>query len=132
MTGEGGAPMTRTRRLLSFVIGGGLNTAITYLLYLALHLVLSYQLAFFLAYAAGVVFAYCFNSKVVFRKAMSWQGMLVFPAVYVVQYAVSALALALLVERIAVAQWLAPLLVSVLTLPLTYLMTRFVVNRFNR
>jgi putative flippase GtrA len=131
--GQGvGWPSTRLRRLVGFVIGGGLNTAVTYLVYLALHFSLSYQLAYFLAYAVGIVFSYCFNSKVVFQKAMSWQGMLAFPAVYVVQYAVSAVALAIIVERIAVPAWIAPLLVSVLTLPLTYVLTRLVVNRFNR
>ena len=124
----------RLRRLVSFVIGGGLNTGVTYLIYLLLHLQLrlSYQLAYLLAYAAGIAFSYCFNSKVVFKKRMSWRGLLVFPAVYVVQYAVSALALALIVERGLMPEWAAPLLVAVLTLPLTYVLTKLVVNRFNR
>jgi putative flippase GtrA len=125
-------PLTRVQRVARFLIGGGLNTAVSYLAYLALHRYLSYQLAYLIAYAFGIVFSYSFNSKVVFQKAMSWRGMLAFPAVYVVQYAVSASVLALFVERIGVPAWSAALLVIVLTLPLSYFLTRFVVHRFNR
>lgn len=118
-------------RALRFLVGGGLNTAVTYLVYLALHVVLSYQLAFFIAYAAGIVFSYFFNSTVVFKRRMSWSGMGVFPLVYLVQYGVSALVLGAIVEHTVMPSWIAPLLVSVVTLPLTFVMTRFVVNRFN-
>lgn len=118
-------------RVLRFVIGGGLNTAVTYGVYLALHTVFDYQLAFLIAYAAGIVFSYFFNSAVVFRRRMTWTGMLVFPLVYLVQYGVSALVLGALVEYTTVPSWIAPLLVSVLTLPLTFVLTRLVVNRFN-
>lgn len=122
----------RLRRIAGFVIGGACNTGVTYLIYLALHLVLNYQLAYLLAYAAGIVFSYVFNSLVVFRRPMSWRGLMAFPAVYIVQYLVSAGVLALIVETIKVPAWWAPLLVSVLMLPLTYLLTRFVLTRFNR
>lgn len=123
--------LLRWRQLASFVIGGAFNTGVTYLCYLGLHMLLSYQVAYLLAYAAGIVFSYCFNSLVVFRRPMSWRGLMAFPAVYLVQYAVSALILALIVEQFGVPAWWAPLAVSVLMLPLTYVLTRFVLNRFN-
>jgi putative flippase GtrA len=129
--GSDGPGRSGLGRVLRFLVGGGLNTAVTYLVYLALHQVLNYQLAFLIAYAAGIVFSYFFNSKVVFQRRMTWTGMLVFPLVYLVQYAVSALVLGAIVEYTAVPSWVAPLLVSVLTLPLTFVLTRFVVNRFN-
>lgn len=121
----------RLRRIAGFVIGGALNTAVTYLIYLALHQVLRYQLAYLLAYAAGIAFSYVFNSLVVFLRPMSWRGMLAFPAVYVVQYLASAGVLALIVEGFGVPAWWAPLLVSALMVPLTYLLARFVLTRFN-
>lgn len=122
----------RLRRIAGFVIGGGFNTGVTYVIYVVLHQVLRYQVAYLLAYAAGIVFSYVFNSLVVFRRPMSWRGMLAFPAVYVVQYLVSAAVLALIVEWLGVPAWWAPLMVSVLMLPLTYVLTRFVLTRFNR
>lgn len=127
----GGTDRRGLGRMLRFLVGGGLNTAVTYGVYLALHLWLSYQLAFLIAYAAGIVFSYFFNSTVVFRRRMSWSGMLVFPLVYVVQYAISAVVLRGIVEYMNVPAWIAPLAVSVLLLPLTYVLTRLVVNRFN-
>lgn len=119
-------------RILRFLVGGGLNTAVTYIIYLILQMVLSYQLAFLLAYAAGIVFSYFFNSTVVFKRQMSWTGMMVFPLVYLVQYAVSALVLRVIVEHSPVSAKIAPLLVSVLMLPLTFVLSRLVVSRFNR
>jgi putative flippase GtrA len=118
-------------RIVRFVVGGGLNTAVTYCVYLLLHQVLSYQRAYLIAYAAGIVFSYFFNSTVVFKRRMSWSGMLVFPLVYLVQYAISALALGAIVEYSPVSSKLAPLVVSVLTLPVTFVLTRFVLGRFN-
>lgn len=118
-------------RVLRFLLGGGLNTAVTYGVYLVLHQMLSYQLAFLIAYATGILFAYFYNSTVVFKRRMSWSGMLAFPVVYLVQYAISALVLGGIVEYTRVPSWIAPLLVSVLTLPLTYVLTKLVVNRFN-
>lgn len=122
----------RWRQIATFVVGGALNTGVTYLIYLVLQSWLTYQFAYLLAYAAGIGFSYCFNSLVVFRRPMSWRGMMAFPAVYVVQYAVSALVLALIVESFAVPAWWAPLLVSALMIPLTFILTRFVLVRFNR
>jgi putative flippase GtrA len=122
----------RVRRIAGFIIGGGLNTGVTYLIYLALHRVLSYQVAYLIAYGAGVLFSYVFNSSVVFHRSMTWRGLLAFPAVYVVQYLASAGVLALFVESFGVPAWWAPLLVSILMLPLTYSMMRFVLTRFNR
>lgn len=124
--------LARVRRLARFIVGGGLNTGVTYLIYLALHIRLSYQLAYLVAYLAGIAFSYCFNSIFVFRKNMSWGGALVFPAVYAIQYAVSAMVLGIIVEQTPVSAWAAPLIVSVLTLPLTYVLTKLVVDRFNR
>lgn len=119
---------TKVRRWLRFLVGGGLNTAFTYALYLLLNTVLSYQPAYLLAYLAGIVFSYWFNAAVVFRLPLSWRGLAAYPVVYVVQYLASALLLGGLVESLNVPERLAPLIVTAVMVPMTYLMSRFMLN----
>jgi len=120
------------QRWLRFIIGGGINTAFTYGFYLMLNTLLGYQMAYFLAYAMGVIFSYWFNAVVVFRVPLSWKGLFSYPIVYVIQYAASALLLGGLVEIAGVSMVLAPLAVTVVMVPLTYAMSRIVLSRVSR
>lgn len=118
----------RVRRWLSFLVGGGLNTGLTYCLYLFLSYLINYQVAYAIAYAAGIVFAYFFNSKIVFKVEHSWVGMLIYPSIYLVQYIFGALLLGLLVEYLHLHKAIAPLLVIVLLLPSSYLLNKIVLK----
>jgi putative flippase GtrA len=112
-----------------FLLGGVLNTGVTYAIYLLLSRPLGYQVAFFVGYIAGIIFSYVFNAKVVFRSALSWRRMMAYPLVYVVQYAASAVMLGVFVELLNLSKLFAPLLVAVATLPLTYLLSRLVITK---
>lgn len=111
-----------------FVAGGAANTALSYAAYLALRPALGYQGAWLAAYALGIGFAYWFNASHVFRVALSWRGLLTYPLVYAVQYLVSALLLHLLVERLGAASAWAPLPVALLMLPLTFVISRLLLQ----
>lgn len=122
----------RMRRWLRFAVGGGVNTAATYGIYLALNTILGYQFAYLLAYALGVILAYWVNAVFVFRVPLSWAGLLSYPLVYVVQYLVSALLLEGLVEYFGVREALAPLLVVAMMVPVTYAMSKLVLGWISR
>ena len=117
------------RAPLAYLIGGGLNTALSFGMYLVLIRFLDYQAAYLIAYIAGIFSSYWINSVFVFRTPMSLRGMLKFPMVYVFQYVASALLLWLLVEQIGMKQTVAPLIVTAVLLPLTFLLSRFVLGR---
>lgn len=116
-------------RWLRFLCGGAANTLFTYCLYLALMQVIPYQWAYLCAYATGIVFAYWLNARFVFKVPLSWRGLFAYPTVYVVQYLLAALLLEALVRFVGVRPSFAPLLVTVVLLPLTYLMNKFVLKR---
>ena len=61
-----------------------------------------------------------------FRQAGSLKKIVRYPLVYLVQYAVGAIVLELLVRHAGVSVPLAPLVVVVLTLPLTFMLSKFV------
>ena len=114
---------------LRFLVAGTLNTLGGYLLYLLLQLVLPYQVAYFLAFIAGVVGAYCLNTLFVFRTRLAWRTFFAYPAIYLVQYLISAPMLALLVEWLKVPDTIAPLIVSVVMIPVSFLLNRFMLMR---
>lgn len=115
-------------RWVRFLIGGALNTAVTYLLYLLLNIKLEYQVAYALAYVTGIVFSYLFNSVVVFRASLSLRRFMMYPMVYLIQYFASATLLALLVELELLGESFAPVLAIGATIPLTYFVARRVLK----
>lgn len=112
-----------------FLLGGGLNTALTYAIYYIFHLTLPYQFAYAAAYLSGIVFSYWINATFVFKTPMTWRGLFAYPVVYLVQYLISALLLGTLVEQLDMPKILAPLVVIVVSIPLTFIMTRWILRR---
>lgn len=119
----------RWHNWMRFAAGGGINTLFTYAGYLFLQVWLPYQVAFLLAYILGIAFSYLYNAKLVFRVPVTWRGLITFPLVYVVQYAVATVLLGLLVEIAHVDVRLAPLIIVAVTLPLTYGLSKCVLAR---
>lgn len=115
---------SRVRKWAFFLMGGLLNTAITYGIYLLLGLFLDYQVAYVIAYACGIGFSYLFNSQIVFQVKRTWVGFVLYPLVYLIQYGLSALILHFMVERLAISKELAPLLIVVLLTPVTYILSK--------
>jgi putative flippase GtrA len=110
------------QRWLRFIIGGGINTIFTYSMYLVMNMMLGYQVAYLISYFIGIIFAYWFNSVVVFRERLSWKVFFSYPLIYVVQYGASALLLGSLVEIANINKKIAPLLVIACMVPMTYMM----------
>lgn len=111
-----------------FLIVGGINTVITLGIYWGANLVIGYQLAYGISYIVGIVVSYVLNSWMVFRQPLSLQKFLQFPLVYVVQYGISAVMLHGLVEWLGISQDLAPMVVVILTIPITFVMSRFILK----
>jgi len=109
---------------LRFVVGGGINTAVTYLVYLGLSLFLSYQSAFLFAYVLGIVIAYGINSRFVFRVPLSFRRFFAYPLAYLLQYGLSAVLLEICVEHFRVSEKLAPLLVTIVMIPPSYIINK--------
>lgn len=112
-----------------FLVVGCANTVFAYSLYFLLNMWMHYQLAYALAYMAGIFFSYWLNTQWVFRAAMNWRSFFSFPLVYVFQYSMNALLLHVLVEMFDLSEWLSPMLVIVISIPVTFVMSRYVIKR---
>lgn len=117
--------VSTSRTFFRFLMSGALNTAVTFGLYFALETIITYQAAYLTSYIFGIIFSYYINTKFVFKTKRSIRTFMRFPLVYVFQYIFGAILLELLVKKLGAPSSFAPLLVVVITLPATYLLSRF-------
>lgn len=114
--------------VVRFLLVGATNTLLSYLLYLLLLTFLNYLPAYSIAYCAGIVLSYFLNVHFVFKKRVSLASFLKFPVVYVIQYALGAVILWVLVGKAGISPPLAMIGVIIITIPVTFLASRFVLK----
>ncbi len=112
-----------------FLLAGTLNTVATYAVYLLLLPVLGYTLAYSVAFVLGIFIAYAMNSRFVFRVSASVRTFALFPLVYVAQYVVGIAALRIAVVEFGVEQKYALVASIMLTIPMTFLLSRLLLKR---
>lgn len=111
-----------------FLAAGAFNTIAGYAMYLAFNLVLDYRLAYTAAYLIGILVSYWINTTFVFRSAWSWKRLAAFPSVYLLQYVLGLALIWLFVNQLDISEKIAPLLAVPVTVPLTFLASRFIVK----
>jgi putative flippase GtrA len=72
--------------------------------------------------------AYLLNARFVFHKPLNWKTAFQFPLVYVVQYLAGVALLSFWVEVLQVGDLIAPLLVIACTVPVTFVLSRFIIK----
>jgi putative flippase GtrA len=115
--------------MIRFVLAGGVNTGLTQLLYMALLVCMPYTPSYTLSYIAGIYLAFWLNSRWVFHAPLCWKKALQFPVVYLVQYVLGVVLLRVLIERLGVPEVIAPLVVVILLLPVTFTISRLIIKR---
>ena len=115
---------------LRFLLAGGATTLASYALYWALLFArVDPRLAYAIAYAAGIVLSYALNARWVFGRRWTRLGLASFALGYGLQAVLSyGLFLALLAWT-PVPAWLAPVVVTIALLPITFVVNRTLVQR---
>lgn len=114
---------------LRFLIGGALNTVLTYLLYLAMLNTLGYILAFSLSFVLGIIFAFVIYSSCVFRSPFTWSKFFQYPVIYALQYVMGLLLLTILIEYFALDERIAPIVNVIVLTPLTFILNKWFLSR---
>lgn len=107
-------------RSLRFLLVGAVNTILGYGLYLLFNLVFDYRVAYTLAFLLGIFMSFVLNSHYVFRQPLRWNRLVIYPAVYVLQYGIGLLCVWLFAGILHQPEALAPLVAVAVTLPITY------------
>lgn len=123
--------MTATihREAVRFLVAGGINTALTYAIYLALLHLLHYAVAYTTAYVAGIALAYLLSTYYVFQVRQNTRHALLFPLIYVVQYLLGVVILQIAVKTFSVSPKFAMLVSIAITVPITFGLSRLLLKR---
>lgn len=111
-------------RFLRFLVAGGTNTAITFVLYLGLLRVLDYTWSYVLAFVAGVVLAYLMQRYLVFGASGGRFGWLFLSFSYVFQLGLGVFLVRAWVQTLHAPEALAPLFSAAVTVPLMFVISR--------
>lgn len=109
---------------LRFLMSGGVNTAVTYLVYLLLLQIFSYTVAYSIAYGFGILLAFILNRYFVFQTHRSAKAAILFPFIYLIQYLTSLIIIWLWVEKLDLDAMLAPLASIIVTIPITFTLSK--------
>ena len=118
--------MLKDRSIFRFLVSGGVSTAVTYLVYLALLQMISYQVAYAVAFLIGISMNYLMGRLFVFKTHQGVRTALMLPLVYFLQYCTSASVVWIWADILRQNPALAPAVAIVITLPMTYLMSKIV------
>lgn len=113
---------------MKFVVSGGINTLATYIIYLLLLMIFNYSVAYTLSYLSGILISFYLNSIFVFKEKVTLKKFLRFPIVYAVQYLVNMFMIYVLVEELHVTAQIVPLIVIVITIPITYILSKVIIK----
>ncbi|MCG7407930.1 GtrA family protein [Paenibacillus sp. ACRRX] len=117
------------KEFFKFLVVGIINTACTYLIYLLLLNAFSYTVSYTISYISGILISYLLNSYYVFKEKLNYKKMIQFPLVYVVQYLLNAVLLYVLVDNSKLEKEYAPLIVIILSIPITYILSKLIIKK---
>lgn len=121
--------LNRWPRFARFVIFGAVNTLATYVLYVLCLSIVRYEAAYTISYAAGIALSYYLNARFVFREPLRWSRALQYPIVYAAQYFLGLGVMYVVVEIAGLSEYLAPIAVLLVSLPFTYVLSKFIITR---
>lgn len=112
-----------------FLIGGGANTLLSYILYWTLLLWMPYAWAYTVSYALAILSGFAISTWFVFRASWSWVKLAAFPLVHLANYLASLLIVWVAVEIFDMPKEIAPLVATVIVLPMNFILTRKLIHR---
>lgn len=107
------------------MVSGGVNTALTYGLYLFLLMFMPYQWSYSASYVTGIFLAYALNRFFVFKSHRGLRSVLLLPLIYLIQYSLSIAVVWWWVEVLGMEEKLAPLVAIAVMLPITFILSKF-------
>lgn len=119
-------------KFLRFLLSGVVNTLLTWALYLVLLLSFSYRLSYTVSYLVGIFISYFLNRFFVFQSHQGFRSVLALPLIYAIQYGLSMMVLWCWVEVLDFDPRIAPLVAIVLTVPVTYVLSKNVFSSRSR
>lgn len=114
------------RPLLTFCVIGVVNTAAYYAVYLGLHPFLPYLMAHIAGWCVGIAVSYLLNCRFTYRVRPTWRKALVYPLSNLPNIVLSTLGVVLMVEVFGWEDEVAPLIATIVAIPISYTLARLI------
>ena len=116
------------REFVRFTISRAACAVLTYAFYLLLLIISSYEVAYGISYALGIVLAYLTTARFVFKEALRPKSAFAFPLVYLVQFLLGYVLIKFGVEVLEIPKAFGLAFSVAVTLPLTFLLSRWAIK----
>lgn len=114
------------REAWRYLVAGGVNTAVTYVLYLAMLTWLDYRLAYVLAFVAGIGLSFLLLRHLVFARPGKRHSLAWLAASQVLQLGLGLVVVQAWVAWLHAPVWLAPLAAIAVCVPLMFFIQRWI------
>ncbi|MFC9929322.1 GtrA family protein [Streptomyces sp. NPDC127190] len=114
------------RQIFTFAAVGVVNTAAYYLLYLLFLTWLPYLAAHVLAFAISMVGSFFLNARFTYRVRPTWRKFLLFPLTNLANFLITTAGVYVIVDVLHAGSRFAPLVASAAAIPITFLVSRWV------
>jgi len=112
------------RQFVRFLQVGVTNTVGTYLLYLALILIVPYVIAYSITFVVGVLFSAWLNARYSFTTRLTGRTLIRFVVIYLINFTLSMQLLIFCVEIMDIPQTIGPLFVLAVFTPINFYCSR--------
>jgi putative flippase GtrA len=114
------------RQIVTFAVVGVVNTLTYYLLYLLFLTRLPYLAAHVLAFLLSMVGSFFLNARFTYRIRPTWRKFLLFPLTNATNFVLTTAGVYVIVDVLHVGSRLAPLLASAAAIPVTFVVSRWI------
>lgn len=114
------------RQIVTFAAVGVINTATYYCLYLLFLTWLPYLAAHILAFLLSMIGSFFLNARFTYRTRPTWRKFLLFPLTNVTNFLITTAGVYVIVDVLHAGSHFAPLLASAAAIPVTFVVSRWV------
>ena len=119
------------RKLIKYLIGGTLNTVLSYLTYCLFLIFLNYNISYLLSIISSILISYQVNTRFVFKIKRKNNNRYLFILIYIIQIYIGTYLMYVLVEIHRINELLAPVLTLLIVTPLIYVLSNTLGNYIN-
>lgn len=110
-----------------FLLVGFSNTLFAYLVFVLFIQLLNYNIAYTISFAMTIILSYFLNSLYVFKEKLSVRKFFQFPLVYLIQYLFGVVLLNILNVYFHTSNYINMLIVTILSIPLTFFFSKRII-----
>ncbi|MGW2702053.1 GtrA family protein [Streptomyces sp. NPDC001340] len=114
------------RQIVTFAAVGVINTATYYCLYLLFLTWLPYLAAHILAFLLSMIGSFFLNARFTYRTRPTWRKFLLFPLTNATNFLITTAGVYVIVDVLHAGSRFAPLLASAAAIPVTFVVSRWV------